>query len=436
VNIGAGHDGGMPPRGGRWARLTRSLSTSASTALIVVLAVSVVAIFGGLVFLEWTLLVIGLIGFVGVCVTVDFVAAATLVVEGDDPGQRRERRRLAVLELGVILACLAGSWYVAAGWDVFVTFPEQIAFGLLWTGSSAATVITFRALRRRRRLSEPPPPPSYHPEDSPEVAERFWSDRAMRRRWWILNAYSVLGALGILAVAVVIGGDNPTAAVLVLFALMVPWLGGVAALHSHWKVPIISALPPRPLPEAGEVPEIVRFRPRLNVVRLAAIVPIVLVPGFVAIVFEASSGEAPIISRGAAMALAAVGGVIAVGTLVAVVWSGRLAVEVRPEGMRIVNFFNTHVIPWADAAAVEAAPQRIATALAIGMAGAIGQDVTLSASHPLCIRLRDGETEPVLARRIRATATSNQDPQRSRSYGEFVVTLRREAEAHGVPVRF
>jgi hypothetical protein len=85
---------------------------------------------------------------------------------------------------------------------------------------------------------------------------------------------------------------------------------------------------------------------------------------------------------------------------------------------------------------VEAAPQRIATALAIGVAGAVGQDVALSASHPLCVRLRDGETDPVLAHRIRATATSNQDPQRSKAYGELVVAVRREAEAHGVSARF
>jgi hypothetical protein len=42
----------------------------------------------------------------------------------------------------------------------------------------------------------------------------------------------------------------------------------------------------------------------------------------------------------------------------------------------------------------------------------------------------------MLTRRIRATATVDKDPQRSKSYGEFVVALRRKAEAHGVPVRF
>jgi Bacterial PH domain len=429
VSLGAVHGSGGPPRGGRWTRVAGRLSAAARVTLILVLAVSVLAIFGGLVFLEWTVFAIGLIGFVGVCVLVDLVTAATLVVEGDDPRQRRERRRLAVLELVAILACFAGSWYVAGRWDVFVTFQEQIAFGLLWTGSSAATVIGFHALRRRRGISEPPAPPSYAPEDSPEVAERFWSERTMRHRWWILNAYTFFGLLGILAAAIVIGKDNPTTAMLILFAALIPWLGGMAALHSHWKVPIMSALPPRPLPEARELPDMVRFRPRLNVVQFGAIVPIMLVPLYFAILFET-------MSRGAAVALAVLGGVIVVGTLIAAVWSGRLAVEVGPEGMRIVNFFNTHEIPWAKAAAVEAAPQRIATALAIGITGAIGQDVTLSASHPLCVRLRDGETDPVLARRIRATATSNQDPQRSRRYGELVVAVRREAEAHGVPVRF
>jgi hypothetical protein len=389
VSFGALHGSGVPPRRGRWARTAGRLSTAAWIALLVVLGISMLAMFGGLAFLKWTVFTIGLIGFVGVCVLFDFIRAASQVVEGDDPRQRRTRRRLAVLELGAILACFAGSWYVAGGWDVFVTFPEQIVFGLLWTGSSAATVIAFRDLRRQRGISEQPAPPSYHPEDSPEVAERFWSDRAMRRHWWIIMAYGFFGALAIVVLAVVVGGDNPTAAVLTVFTLLVPLIWGLVALSSYWKVPLMSALPPRPLPEIQEVPDVVRFRPRLNAVRVLATVPTVLVPTYVGVAFELASGEAPIMPRAVAVALTVVGGVIMVATLIAAVRSGRLAVEANPEGIRIVNFFDTHEIPWEEIAAVEPAPHPIVRALAIGMAGAIGQDVTLSKWHPLCVRVGD-----------------------------------------------
>jgi Bacterial PH domain len=436
VSTGAVHGSGGPPRGGRWTRLPGRLSTAARAALIVVLGMSVLAIFGGLVFLEWTVVTIGFIGLIGIALLVDIATAASQVVEGDDLRQLRTRRRLAVLELLTIVACFAGSWYVAGGWDVFVTLPEQLAFGLLWTATSAATVIIFRALRRRRGISEPPAPPSYHPEDSPEVAERFWSDRMMRHRWWICSLLLFFGLLGIAVATVLLGGDDPTVAMLILFGLLIPLLGGVAALASHWKVPLMSALPPRPLPEVRQIPLVVRFRPRLNVLRLASIVPIVLVPMCVAIAFEMSSGEAAIMSRGGAVAIAVVGGVVMLGTLAAAWRSGRVAVGVGPDGIWIVNFFHTHEIPWGQVAAVEAAPQRIARMLAIGVTGAIGQDVTLSSSHPLCVCLRNGEADPALVRRIRATASVDQDPERSRSYGELVVALRREAEAHGVPVRF
>jgi len=59
--------------------------------LILVLALSFLAILGGLPFLEWTVFAIGLSGFVGVAVLVDFAMAASQVVEGDDPRQPRTR---------------------------------------------------------------------------------------------------------------------------------------------------------------------------------------------------------------------------------------------------------------------------------------------------------------------------------------------------------
>jgi hypothetical protein len=142
-------------------------------------------------------------------------------------------------------------------------------------------------------------------------------------------------------------------------------------------------LPPRRLPVAGEVPGVVSFHPRLT---------------------------------GVAVGVRAL----------------RMRMDVGPDGLRIVNFWKSHDIPWASAAAVEDARSRLLNTLSIAVA-TTGQDVSPSLTHGICVRLKDGRGDPALAPRIRATVTVGVDPERSARYAALVVALRREAEAHEVP---
>jgi len=430
MRSGATEQDGEPPAGGR-RRRRATAGLAAWVAFLIALGLSLLAFMGGLVFGQTAVFTIGAVGLVALGLAVDLAMAASQVVEGDDPRQRRLRRLLAVGEVCTIVACFAASWWLSAGWDVYVSFPEQLLFGLLWIGSSAAAVTAFRGLRRHYGVSEPPaePPP---PEVPPEVADRFWADRRMRRRWWGLNLYGVLALIASIFAGVLIGGDDYTAAILITFGLLValgvPWL----ILHRRWHVPMMRQLPPRRLPVAGEVPGVVSFHPRLTGVLILLVAPPLFALLALGIVSELRSGPEPAISRTGAAAIFVACGLALTGVVAAGVRALRMRMDVGPDGLRIVNFWKSHDIPWASAAAVEDAPSRLLNTLSIAVA-TTGQDVSPSLTHGICVRLKDGRGDPALAPLIRSTITVGVDPERSVRYAELVVALRREAEAHEVP---
>jgi hypothetical protein len=286
-----------------------------------------------------------------------------------------------------------------------------------------------RRYDRRRAQREPVAgllTPVVHPELRQDEAAAFWARPHARLTWLLLSTFEAAGLFGGLVAGVVLGGDNPGVALLIVL-LAVVVVGLVSWwLHVRTGMPVLTALPARPEPDAHDVPATVAYRPS---VATAAAIPLALafVGGLFGaiVVSEGRPGSAATAVIVTTLGLGAVGcGALFLGLR-------RLCLDVRRDGVAVTNPLTRHVVPWPEIARVEATNEW--WLFAVVAAAATTSDTLAETPIPfprgVRLRLQDG-------RGIKVAAVLCADPNRNRRLQEALVALRRDAREHGVQVDY
>jgi hypothetical protein len=342
-----------------------------------------------------------------------------LTASGAEEARGRSRRRwLAIGEVATV-----------SGWVVFAWSSWQgVAFWAAAAIGSSVVVAACRLLRRRLGL---PLPQAW--EKPPEVtvgnARRFWTDRGLRAKWWLLVAFQLCGYGAALMLGVLVAGETPAGAFGVTVLVLVPVVLVSWYLHKRWQLPFISALPPRPEPEPQDVPATVAFRPHGSNALL-----VLLAPSFVFVLFGAIAvalgreGPEPAFGNGTTAVVVVAAAAAVALSIAAYVRVRRMLLEVGEEGVRIVNFFGGSVFArWQDIARVE--PSGPWARAGLAMAVAAVADVPDEFISGRGMRIRLDETHS-----LRVEVTAFTDPKRDARFQGVVVALRREGAVHGVPV--
>jgi Bacterial PH domain len=194
----------------------------------------------------------------------------------------------------------------------------------------------------------------------------------------------------------------------------------------------MSKIPARPRPNVRDVPD--------TVVYPAGVFNVVLVffaPAFVSVMLGAIvvglglEGEEPSFGYGgAALVIAATVACVA-GAAAAAVRVRRMRLEVSPEGLRVVNFWSGRSLRWDEIDRVETRAH-LALAVAVATVGAAAdRDIPVQSLRGVRVRLKDPRASP-----LGIGVVSLGDPLRDEHLQRALVALRREGEAHGVPVGF
>jgi hypothetical protein len=401
------------------------MTEPAKRRLELALGLSLVSVFGGAFVIVFAAMFIGSDNLFSASVTAFVLAGVAidlffdLTASGAEDARARSRRRwLAIGEVATV-----------SGWVVFAwSLWQGVA---LWAAAAIGSSVVVAACRLLRpKLGLPlPQAREQPPEVTADDARRFWADRGLRMRWWLLVAFQLCGIGAAFMLGVVVAGETPAGTLGITALFLVP-VGFISYyLHKRWQLPLMSALPPRPEPDAQDVPATVAFRPRGVNALLALLAPSFLFVMFATIaVALGREGPEPAFGNGTTAVIVAATAAAVALSVAAYVRVRRMRLEVGPGGVRVVNFFGGSAFArWLDIARVEPSGPWARAGVAMAVAAVADLPDEFMSSRGMRIRLDE-------AHALRVEVTAFTDPRRDARFQRVVVALRREGAAHGVPV--